>query len=989
MATVGDLHFPGSWRHYQELAFAAFDTDRMAERGRTHLVAPPGSGKTVMGIEIVRRLGRPALVLVPNQAVQAQWVAAIRRCDAEDGHVTTDPAAEAPVVVLTYQALCRLDDPGAALREVAERRWAHERAATTGETIGAVIAGAAAWTGEARRRRDAQVGRIVAALKREVARGEHPEVELADLLDRGARARVGALVAAGTGTVVLDECHHLASLWGYVVRAVLAELTAASGAHVVGLTATPPEELTSDQQDLYDALLGPVDFSVPTPAVVRDGFLAPYQELAWLCEPLATERRWLAEHDVRFAELVTALHDTHAEPPLPFPEWVIRRMRHRGAGAGDAEVPWARFQVRRPALARAGVRFLLSAGLEAPAGAPRGEAFREPPALDDWLVLLEDYALHALVTDPSPQAAARYEAIAAALRDLGFTLTRQGIRRGRSEVDRLLTTSAAKPLALVEVLALEMEARGERLRACVLCDAERAERRADDALAGVLDPAAGTAARAVLALAQDARTAPLHPLLVSGRALRCAPADHASLAVALGLEADGETPSGVDGGATPRLDEVAAPAVDGDGLVELRPRPGGAAGPWTPRVWVARATAVLDAGETGALVGTRALLGEGWDAPCVNVLVDMTVATTGVSVRQMRGRSLRLDPDHAEKIASNWDIVCVAPDLARGSADYQRFVRKHAHLLAPAEDGVIEAGPSHVHPELGPFGPPPAEDLTQIVGAMRARALDHEGARGRWAIGSPYEGLERTTVTVRAAREGEALRGGDPTAGESLRLPLDQGVPLGLAGAGTVAAVVGGVVVAPAALAALALLPAGGVWAALRLRRSAALSPPLPPLDAVARAVVDAYAELGELSPDAAASLVVEPRTSGYLRCRLRRGTPEEARRLAVAIEQVLGVVDAPRYLVSRPMRVPRRGAGAMLGRVLSRREPLDVRWHAVPDDLARRKDRAEVFHRAWERQVGRSELRFAQRSEDARELAALAAGHAADYDVTVRQVWS
>ena len=44
-------------------------------------------------------------------------------------------------------------------------------------------------------------------------------------------------------------------------------------------------------------------------------------------------------------------------------------------------------------------------------------------------------------------------------------------------------------------------------------------------------------------------------------------------------------------------------------------------------------------------VTARGLLGEGWDAPAVNCLVDMTVAATSVSVRQMRGRSLRLDPD--------------------------------------------------------------------------------------------------------------------------------------------------------------------------------------------------------------------------------------------------------------------------------------------------------------------------------------------------------
>ena len=122
------------------------------------------------------------------------------------------------------------------------------------------------------------------------------------------------------------------------------------------------------------------------------------------------------------------------------------------------------------------------------------------------------------------------------------------------------------------------------------------------------------------------------------------------------------------------------------------------------------------------LVGTRALLGEGWNCPPLNVLVDMTIATTGVSVQQMRGRSLRLDPADPQKVASNWDVVCVAPDLVRGTADYERFVRKHLHLFAPAEDGEVEAGPSHVHPELGPFGAAAGRALRRAQRASSSRA---------------------------------------------------------------------------------------------------------------------------------------------------------------------------------------------------------------------------------------------------------------------------
>jgi superfamily II DNA or RNA helicase len=55
-ARVAALEFTGEWRHYQELALAAFQRDVDAGRRRTHIVAPPGSGKTLLGVEMVHRL---------------------------------------------------------------------------------------------------------------------------------------------------------------------------------------------------------------------------------------------------------------------------------------------------------------------------------------------------------------------------------------------------------------------------------------------------------------------------------------------------------------------------------------------------------------------------------------------------------------------------------------------------------------------------------------------------------------------------------------------------------------------------------------------------------------------------------------------------------------------------------------------------------------------------------------------------------------------
>jgi hypothetical protein len=615
-------------------------------------------------------------------------------------------------------------------------------------------------------------------------------------------------------------------------------------------------------------------------------------------------------------------------------------------------------------------------------GPPRrrapGEGYREPPHLDDWLVLLEDWALGCLAADASPAAARRHEAVAAALRDLGYLLTRQGIRRAASDADLLLAGSMAKTLALADVLACELDARLERLRALVLCDTEVA-RRPSEALVGVLRPQAGAAPEVVRTLAADPRTAVARPLLVSGRGLRCAPDDAAHLLDALAAVAGGS--------GTPLAGWRADP--DGDGLVRLA-----AAGPqWRPRRWVPLATGLLEAGETRVLVGTRALLGEGWDAPCVNCLVDLTMATTGVSVRQLRGRSLRLDPGDPDKIASNWDVVCVAPDLPDGAGDYDRFVRKHDHLYAPSEDGQLEAGPTHVHPALGPFAPPPRAAFAAINRDVAARARDYERARARWRIGAPYRSEERRTLVVRAraASSSSSSSSSSPQAApveQPPRYPLDQRVPLAL---GSATAAVGGALAALAAeplpLLAVAALPAGLAVAAVRLRRVRAELADALPLDRAARAILDAYQELGELRPEAAASLAIEPRASGYLRCLLREATDRETALFTHALDELLSPPAAPRYLVSR-LLPGRAGPGRPLLRLLAGRRPFPLRWEAVPGDLGRRKDRAEAFASAWRRWLGPSELLFTHRTEAGRDALALAGSQPVDYETSTRKVW-
>ena len=624
-----------------------------------------------------------------------------------------------------------------------------------------------------------------------------------------------------------------------------------------------------------------MDFSVPTPAVVREGYLAPYQELVQLCSPLDSEQEWLAERHARFELALTRLADDGDLPGLD--GWLLSRLSERLAASGG-RLSWAELARRRPRLADAGLRWMHARGIAPPDDAPRGEQYRADLTIDDWVVLLEDYALRCLRADASAEAARRLDEMQVALGDLGFALTRQGIRRVGGEVDRVLLNSAAKPLAMCDALACEYESRGQGLRAVVLCDSEHPPRQAEDSPLALTGGARGLLA----SLGSDERFVGSRAGAGDRRDVR-GPARRRGL-----VDATAGRPGrrGGPAGVRPRLRREA-----GEGLVVLRHADGGS----TRRRGRRGSPRLLADGEILVLFGTRGLLGEGWDCPPVNVLVDMTAVAADVAVRQMRGRSLRLDPGDPTKLAGNWDIVCVAPQLGRGHADYARFVRRHAHLHAPCEDGTIETGPSHVHPELSPYGPPDAGRFVAINLEQQDRAVDRDAARGRWRIGEPYRGVDLDVLVVRNPRR----------VGEQPQVALADVRPLrsrwqtlsaaaGLAAAAAVTAT-GAALAAPALLVAgvLALLAAGAalVWARRVARRA---HPAELPLEWAAGAVCDAYVALGEMTAEVARTMSFTVRPEGWVRVGLPDADAEVSRRVTAALDELYGGGALARYVVSR-----------------------------------------------------------------------------------------
>jgi superfamily II DNA or RNA helicase len=915
------------WPH-QERALAAFD----AQAGQSaYLVVPPGGGKTLIGLEAARRLGRPTVVLCPNTAIQAQWMGQWRtEFMPQPVPATASRDLPTPLTVLTYQAVCTLGNGNGNGNDAKAVPWHAPDSAA-----------------------------------------------LLSILHPNGQRLISELAARGPWTLVLDECHHLLEIWGRVLKAVIEQL---DRPQVIGLTATPPHMMTAEQARLHAELFSAVNFEVTAPALVRDGHLAPYQELAYFTTPTAAEADYIHTEAVRFAELRTDLLDPQFAT-TPFLSWLQARVVERRTDPGGAQVSWQRFERDEPALADATLRLHAAGLLPLPEGARLREQHRHPPAAEDWVVLIGDYSRRCLLASDDPRDITAYEAIRRALPSVGYRLTRAGVRAGESPVDRVLARSESKARAVSEILRAESAEIGSRLRALVLCDFEEAGGTLPARLAGIMDHEAGGARLALQTLLADESTAALDPVLLTGRRVACGPETARRLLdwmraaepeLKLELAAGGQMASG--GGAPVASGSDAPVALEHADLVVSSP--GGLVaeitGPtgWEPRHYVPLVTRFFAEGGSRCLVGTRALLGEGWDAPAVNVVVDLTAATTPTSVVQARGRALRLDDGWPGKVANNWAVVCVTDEHPKGAADYGRFARKHDRYFALSRAGDVISGVAHVDPRLSPYQPPPPGQLDTLNAEMLTRSAERDAVRERWAIGSAYADESVATVTVATARPLGLAHRTAPRAVPSAhagQTALRWRLGLSLM---AVLVAVASLAIKPAVLAAVAA--AVVVAAAIMIARTAArvVTAPLSgSLEDLAMATADALHTAGRVSRGGAA-VRVEVLPDGAYRARLQDVPAGESAVFATALDEVLSPLAQPRYIVPRLIVTPPSGTRAALGlavrRVLGGPVPAALVYHAVPSVLGANKQLAAVFTQAWNARVSPGELVYTGTPEGA-----------------------
>ena len=984
------LSFQHPFRKYQRMILAQVEDS--PDDQTYHIVAPPGSGKTIVGLEMIRRFGEPAVVFAPTTTIQQQWQEKVHLFTDDPDDITSltsqNPLELAPINIFTYQLISTPGQASENKRHIAIQQWVDDLL-SDGQVIDEAAAHTRIDTLQQNNPRDydREIARRYRRIKRELLRNDNADV--AHFLHPNARSLIERLVAYGVNTIVLDECHHLLDYWAIVLRYLIRRI---DNPRVIGLTATLPSLDDGDEYENYTSLLGDVDFEVPTPAVVKEGDLAPYRDLVYFVEPSKRELSYL--ENIQEAFETTTNDITNSER---FHNWLICIILER-PGTDGTTIPWETFLNDQPLVAIAGLRFLYRIKHPLPTDLVIPTEVYEDLTLDDWLVLLERYAFDELKLSADFDDHHQLAQLRRILLPFGLTLTERGLRQGRSAGDLVLALSEAKDVAVSQILEAEDKHMGDRLRAVVVTDFERMASGVQRDLKEVMDADAGSARRVFRHLVTDDTTGHLDPILVTGKTVMV-DADH-------GQELLDHF------NAYLRQQELQATCTYRETDIPYILEVVGEGRDWSSRSYVHMITNVFEQGKTRCLVGTRGIFGEGWDSLSLNTLIDLTSVTTSTSVQQLRGRSIRLDPTWQRKVAHNWDVICVAPTFERGDTDLRRFERRHSHywgVLSISEwdqrlsdalrvlsdrtiggqaRSAIVKGVLHVDADLAydmatkKLARVPFDKYTK---AMLRHIPQRDRAYDMWGIGNEYSNFTytatrlqvddlkiRTVFTVEQTIK-RMLREFRATLFASVLFIVYWLFYITMSTIDTTLTTLFTITNIGLVIGLLLVIGINARGAYQIGRQLLLEQPPDAILLDVGRALLAALKETGlvsrNLQPDYVR--VIEQMDNSY-QVLLDYASPEDATTFVTAYRQIFAPVRDQRYLVMRDdTRLPHvtfQSVWAVVHQWFRQTSLYKPAFHPVPDVLATRRERADSFARYWKQYVGGGKLVFT-RSETGRQI--------------------
>lgn len=570
--------FRYSWRKYQK-QFLDNLQDYLSDN-HLHIVAPPGSGKTVLGLEIMLRINNPTLIVAPTLAIRNQWAQRFRELflqnDTLPEWISFDLNKPAFVTLATYQG------------------------------IHSVI------------KRDAESKTVEKKLNND--------------------SFLKLIKKLKIGTLILDEAHHLKNAWWQSIITIKDQLNPI----VVALTATQPFDVSESEWQNYIELNGSVDAEISVPELMLEGDLCPHQDLIYFTLPTLEEKLSIDQiyqyADNLYKEIkqdgviIEAIvnHYIYKDPEKHL-EWIYDNVSSYTSGL---------IFMNAIGIKIADIHFQII-----------GDEQKYIPEFDFfWLEeLLEFY----LFTDDIHFK--KYEDSRQAIEN---RLKRNSILKNKTisffqneKLEHILNAGSGKLEAIRNITISESENFGNDLRMVILTDFIRKEFIAND-----IEPTPSPDKMGVVPIFEILKNDPLvgKDIGVLTGSLVILPRELANQLVKDFPDKD-----------------VSLSEMKSDGnFVQIYPKDN------NQSFLVEIVTHFFQEGRINILIGTKSLLGEGWDAPKINSLIVASFVSSYVLSNQIRGRAIRTDKDNPEKVSNIWHLICFNERDPEGGMDYQKMVKR-------------------------------------------------------------------------------------------------------------------------------------------------------------------------------------------------------------------------------------------------------------------------------------------------------------------------
>ena len=854
-----NIKFKYPWRPYQERVLR--DATGFLNDGKINVVAAPGSGKTILGLELARRLGNPVIIFAPTVTIKKQWVSKFVKqfmdSDVVPDWISTDIYDLKFLNVVTYQAL----------------HYAYKR----------------------KKNREVSDDDTDDVIEKEETIASDEMIKEYDIISE--------LKSKGITTLVLDEAHHLKSEWWKSLKDVVDSL---GSIKLIALTATPPYDVEPAIWANYVSLCGEIDAEISVPELVKAKNLCPHQDFIYFNYPTEAEIQNIKHYDEKLNEIVNQMKSDSR-----FIDAIDNHKFIKNPYGNDEEI------LSNPEYYSSMLVFLKYAGrtLDIRNISILGHNSTIPNFDLAWFeILLKNvFSKDRKNFEQYEDVLSEYET---KLNQIGAIEKKNVSLIDNKTIQKYFVNSLGKLNSISKIVDIELDNLGQDMRMVVLTDYIRKEYLTTENIEidkiGVL-PIFKTI---------NSNHPDLNMAILTGGMFVIPKSKAEKLTgVCIANNIDTDKLKFKEFILNSNYVEVSMPERIRNDVMNCISK-------------------LFEIGDITFIVGTKSLLGEGWDEPSINTLVLATFVGSFMLSNQMRGRAIRVN-SNPNKTSNIWHLVCVCDGLDGygdiENTDINLLERRFKSFTGIGYDNsIVSSGLERLGNYKVNYNRPTVDSFNSY---MTSNSKNRTGTYNNW-----MKAVEYKSDNMQMTEEME-MEDVEPFKSEWI-------TPKGLYICIAIAIIMFFVLITgfvPRLISfVIEAILVGYIF--IQYQRIKKLSLPENTVKAIGDVVLDALCRDRQIKTSRSKIEVVTEKSNKKVSAWIEGATLQESNLFISCLNQVFTKVESQRY-------------------ILSTKKTNITRYYNVPNIFSNNKENAQRFANIWMRKIGNVELIYTKSAEGRKEL--------------------